>query len=282
MGKCTAGCSKTILLFANTLIFIIAAGALGVVAYIFFDEVGKALTKVSLLTVVGIVSLSLMVFALLGCKAAVTPPQRKCSKCMYLTILLVLFLAEFAAAGVIFNVKNSLQVLKDHHFDVESDVDKATVSTLHFLHDQLNDFYNDQNCSGGAASLNKSLPLSFTAVQCPSKPAEDAFHAILQDKIDTAKAYATYEKCYKDPAFTPAGKAPSDFTQAFCGSEANIVSLAQKYDRYLVWFPVALAGLTLLLLIATICLIAQKDQDRRRRVRLQGGVQPIHAQMAGP
>lgn len=264
MGCCAVE-SRTTLLIANTLIFISAAGALGVTGYIFLDVAAKSLTKVNLLTVIGIVSLLLMLFAVLGCVTAVNEPKKRCSKCLYLTILLVLFVGEFAASGLVFNVKNSLEVLKDHQFDVESLGHTAGVRTLHFLHDQLQSLYTDEGCKGGGLAPGSKLavPLSFTEVHCSSGKVDTAFDTILKDNIETQEALDFWKNCTVDPAFTPAGEAASDFTQGFCGSEAHIITLAQKYARYLAWFPVVLAGLTFLLLIATICLMVQRSNGER-------------------
>lgn len=274
------GLSKCILWTTNTLIFLIAGGALGVSMYLFFDAVAKSLTKVSLLTVIGIVSVALMLFSMLGCKAASTPPEKKCSKCMYLTILLVLFLAEFVAAGYVFNLGHALQVAQDKGFDVEGNVTQASENAVVFLHDQLESLYTDEKCTGGAATGTK-IPFNFTKVQCATQPVSDTFHTLLTaETVSTEEQQKTFTHCTTDAKFTPAGSNPSDFTQAFCGSEANIVSLAHKYAQYLVWFPALLAGLTFILLVATICLIAQKQQERQRQIRMDGGRQAF--QMANP
>jgi len=278
MGRCTKGTSQCVLLVTNTLIFLCAAGALGVTIYIFNDVLAKSLSKVNLLTVVAIFSVALMLFAMLGCRTATSPPKKKCSKCIYLTLLLVLFLAEFVAAGYIFNISNALQVAKDHHFDVKSNVDKAATQALHFLHDQLDELYNQESCKGGAATGTQT-PFHFTKVVCKTQAVNVAFRALLTDPtVATPSDLDSYKKCTVDKAYTQPASA---FTQAFCGSEANIVTLAHRYSRYLVWFPVVLAGLTFVLLISTICLMAQKNQ--RRQVLLNQGQQPINrVQMSGP
>lgn len=273
MGRCTKGTSQCVLLVTNTLIFLAAAGALGVTIYIFMDAVAKAVVKFNLLTVIGIVSVALMMFAILGCRTALNPPQKKASKCVYLTILLVLFLAEFVAAGYVFNIKNALQVAKDHNFDIKSGVDKATVDVLHFLHDQLDDLYTNEHCQGGAAG-GTVVPFNFTKVTCKDQKAGDAIHTILQPlAITTPVELKSFKDCTTDSAYAQPATA---FTQAFCGSEANVVSLAHKYAKYLIWFPVLLAGLTFILLIATICLIAQKNSRRAQQVRLAHGQVPLH------
>jgi len=275
------GFSRCILFTTNTLIFLLAAGALGVSVYIFTDEAKKALTKVSLLTIVTAVSAALMIFSLIGCKAAVTPPQKKCSKCCYLTILLVLFLAEFVAAGYIFNLGNALQVAKDKGYDIQGNTTKAAEDAVVFLHDQLEDLYKDEGCSGGGADASK-IPFGFTEVTCKTKAVDDTFHTILTaEKVTTEAEEETYTRCTTDKKFTPSGS-PSNFTQAFCGSESNIVSLAHKYTKYLVWFPVLLAGLTFILLVATLCLLAQKQQQLQRQIRVERGQEPLRrVQMGG-
>jgi len=282
MGRCTKGSSQCVLLVTNTLIFIISGAALGVTIYIFLDAVAKSLTKVNLLTVVGVASIALMIFAILGCCAALTPPQKKCSKCCYLTILLVLFLAEFVAAGYVFNLGHALEVANDKGFNVQGGVDKAAEDAVVFLHDQLESLYNDEHCQGGSAK-GSALPLNFTKVTCNNQKVTDAFKTILQDpSITTKQELSSYNNCTTDTRMSSSGK-PNDFTQAFCGSETHIVSLARKYSKYLVWFPVALAGLTFILLVSTICLIAQKNQQRHQQIRLQRGQEPLHrVQMAGP
>lgn len=285
MGRCTKGTSQCVLLCTNALIFLVAAGALGVTIYIFFDAVGKSLTHVSLLTVIGIASIALMLFSILGCKAAATPPEKKCSKCMYLTILLVLFLAELVAAGYVFDLGNSLQVAKDKGFDVRDKTDKAAENALVFLHDQLNDLYGEEQCQGGAAE-GATVPFSFTQVHdCKTEAIDGAFLTIFKDaKIDSPALFAAYTNCTTDDRMTPGGGTPSEFTQSFCGSETHIVSLAHKYSQYLVWFPVALAILTFVLLVSTICLIAAAQKERRRQIRLLRGEDPFNSrvQMAGP
>lgn len=275
------GFSRCILFTANTLIFLLAAGAMGVTGYIFSNVAAKAVTKMSLLTVVAIVSVALMLFALIGCKAAVTPPQRKCSKCCYLTILLVLFLAEFVAAGYIFNLDHALEKARDKGFDIQGNATKAAEDAVVFLHDQLEDLYKDEGCTGGGADASK-LPFGFTEVHCKTQAVDDAFRTILTaEKVTTDNQLQTYRKCTTDEKFTPSGS-PSNFTQAFCGSESNIVSLAHKYTKYLVWFPVLLAGLTFILLVATLCLLAQKQQQLQRQIRVERGQEPLHrVQMGG-
>lgn len=282
--KCRKGTSQCILLSTSTLIFLIAAAAMGVSIWIYLDAVAKSVTRVSLLTVIGIVSLALMMFAVMGCKAAVTPPQKKCSRCMYLTVLLVLFLAEFIAAGYVFNLGHALDVAKEKGFDIRGNVttkvDKAAEDALTFLHDQLNDLYIDESCTGGAARSipGGTLPIHFNEVTCKKKGAQDAFHALFKGAaIETQLALETYTNCTADPKFSKSNK---DFTQSFCGSEVHIVSLARKYARYLVWFPVALAGLTFILLVATICLIAAKNKERRQHIRLMDGREPFQGQMS--
>jgi hypothetical protein len=281
MGRCAQGTSQCVLLVTNTLIFLCAAGALGVTIYMFNNVLAKSLSKVNLLTIVGIFSVALMLFAMLGCRTATSPPKKKCSKCIYLTLLLVLFLGEFVAAGYIFNISNALQVAKDHHFDVTSHVDEAATKALHFLHDQLDDLYNQESCRGGAATGTQT-PFNFTKVVCETQSANDAFNTLLTDPtVATQSDFKSYKKCTVDKAYTQPASA---FTQAFCGSQANIVTLAHRYSRYLVWFPVVLAGLTFILLVSTICLMAQKNQQhQRRQVQLNQGQQPINrVQMSGP
>lgn len=284
MGRCTKGTSQFVLLATNTLIFLVSAASLGVSVYIFYDAAAKSLSKVSLLTVVGIASLALMLFSIIGCKAAVTPPQKKCSKCLYLTILLFLFMAEFIAAGYVFNLGHALEAAKSKGFNLKGDVDKAAENALVFLHNQIKELYDDEQCQGGGAS-GAQIPFNFTAVKCKTKRVDDAFRAILQtDASITNQTLASYTNCTTDAKFTPSGSKPTDFTQAFCGSEANIVTLAHRYSRYIVWFPVALAVLTMLLLISTICLMGQKNQRRQVDVRLlqTGQEYPHRVQLAGP
>merc|ERR1719313_2754166 len=184
-----------------------------------------------------IASIVLMFFSCLGCKTALNPPYKKCSRCMYLSILMILFILEFVAAGYIFNLGHALEVAKEHHYDVEGGVNKAAEDALVFLHNQLTEFYNDEKCTGGESIGYPTLPFNFTTVTCKRK---------------------------KDQRFTYNGSSAT-FTQTFCGSEEHIVSLAQKYSHYLVWFPVALAALTFILFVATLCVIA----NNRRQIREQ-------------
>jgi len=265
MGACGKGVSQFVLLTVNTLIFLIAAGGLGVSIYVFYDTAAKALTHMSLLMAVFIASIVLMFFSCLGCKTALNPPSKKCSRCMYLSILMVLFILEFVAAGYIFNLGHALEVAKEHHYDVEGGVNKAAEDALVFLHSQLTEFYNDENCTGGESVGYPTLPFNFTTVTCKSNEATQGFAVILKDNtITTAQQLAAYDKCTKDQRFTYDGSSAT-FTQTFCGSEEHIVSLAQKYSHYLVWFPVALAALTFILFVATLCVIA----NNRRQIREQ-------------
>lgn len=267
MGRCVKGTSQGILLVVNTLIFIAAAGALSVSIWAFSSVVVKSLTQTSLLAVIVAVSTVLIFFSVLGCRTALAPPQKKCSKCAYLTILFVLFLAEWAAAGYVYNVGNALQVAKDNHFNVQHGVDKAAEDALRFLHDQLNNMYTQEECQGGAATGAKT-PFNFSTVHCKTVAVDDAFITLFQDSTITNTELGRYTNCTTDAAYTNATSTPSPFTQSFCGSETHIASLAHKYSKYLMWFPVTLAGLTFILLVSTICLIAEKNQ---RRVRLQHG-----------
>jgi hypothetical protein len=186
----------------------------------------------------------------------------------------VLFLAEFIVGGLVYNVCNALQVAKDHNFDIQGDVGKASRSVRNFLHDQLDDFYDHQDCQGGAAN-SSSIPIGFAKITCKSSSSVDVINAVFKDQvINDATALNTYNLCTLDTAYTPSGEKPSDFTEAFCGSQSNIVNLAQKYSNYLMWFPVGLGVLTLVLLIATICMISQKN---RQRVEILQGRQALTA-----
>jgi hypothetical protein len=268
MLRCVASVSEGVLVVTNTLIFLIAAGSLGVCIYLFHDEVASSLTKVNLLTVVVVLTVPMMIFAFLGCRTALNPPARKCSRCLYLTILLLLFLVEFAIGGLVYNVCNALQVAKDNHFDIEGDAQKAARTVRNFIHDQLDDYYDKQDCHGGAAK-SLTLPIEFQTISCKSSASTDAMKTILKDEvINDEQAFHTYQVCTMDSSYTPRGEKPSDFTQAFCGSQANIVKLAEKYSNYLLWVPVGLGILTLVLLIATMFVIGQK---KRERVQMQGG-----------
>jgi len=272
MGRCVKGTSQGILLVVNTLIFIAAVGALSVSIWAFSSVLVKSLTKTSLLAVIVAISTVLIFFSVLGCRTALTPPTKKCSKCVYLTILFVLFLAEWAAAGYVYNVGNALQVAKDNHVDVKQGVDKAAAEALHFLHDQLQNMYTQEDCHGGAAT-SKISPFNFSTVSCKTEAVTEAFSTLFKDNTVTNADRVKYANCTTDLAFTKASSTPSPFTQSFCGSETHIASLAHKYAKYLLWFPVALAGLTFILLVSTICLIAEKNQ---RRVRLQHGQRGLH------
>jgi ABC-type multidrug transport system fused ATPase/permease subunit len=268
MGRCIAGVSQGVLLVSNTLLFLIAAGSLGLCIYLFHDEVASSLTKVSILTIAAIISVPMMLFAFLGCKTAYNPPEKRCSRCLYLTILMILFLAEFIIGGLVYNVSNALQVAKDHNFDIQGDANKAARTVLHFLHDQLDEVYDKGHCQGGSANSSQ-IPIEFEKISCNSASRSDAINTIFKHDVirDTSKFYS-YTNCTSDSAYTPSGEKPSDFTQAFCGSQANVASLAQKYSSYLMWFPIGLGILTLVLLIATVCIIGHKH---RQRVQMQGG-----------
>jgi hypothetical protein len=273
MGRCVAGVSQCVLLVSNTLIFLVAGGSLGVCIYLFHDEVASSLTNINILTLAAIISVPIMLFALLGCKTAHNPPVKKCSRCLYLSILLILFLAEFIIGGLVYNVSNSLQLAKDHNFDIQGDANKAARTAVHFLHDQLDNFYDREDCQGGAAN-GTSIPIGFEPILCKSSANVDTISAIFKNHVirDSSALYM-YTNCTSDPAYTPVGEKPSDFTQAFCGSQSNIVSLAQKYSNYLMWFPIGLGVLTFLLLIATICIIGQKN---KQAVQMQGGRDVLH------
>lgn len=273
MLRCIAGVSEGVLFITNTLIFLAAAGSLGLCIYLFHDEVASSLTKVNLLTVAIILIVPMMLFAFLGCKTACNPPERKCSRCLYLTILLLLFLVEFAIGGLVYNVCNALQVAKDNNFDIEGDTKQAARTVRNFIHDQLDDYYDSQDCHGGAAK-SSTFPIEFQKISCKSSASTDAMSAIFKmDVIDDEKAFHTYQACTTDSAFTPRGEKPSDFTQAFCSSQANIVKLAEKYSNYLLWIPVGLGILTLVLLISTMFVIGQK---KRERVQMQGGLDGLN------
>lgn len=254
----------------NTLIFVAAAGALSVCIWAFSSILVKSLTKTSLLAVIVAVSTVLIFFSVLGCRTALTPPQKKCSKCTYLTILFVLFLAEWAAAGVVYNVGAALEVAADHNFNVhnvQQGADKAAKDALHYIHDQLQTMYTQEDCKGGAAT-GTTAPFSFSTVSCKTAAITDVFSSLFKDSTVIKTELAQYNNCTADAAYTKANSTASAFTQSFCGSQADIASLAHKYAKYLMWFPLALAGLTFILLVSTICLIAEKNQ---RRVRLQHG-----------
>jgi len=277
MANCSRGVSQCILLTTNTLIFIIAAAGAGFTTYVFYDSAAKALTRMSLLTAVFVASLALMIFSCLGCRTASQAPRKKCSRCLYLSILLVLFIAEFAVAGYIFNLGHALDVAKDHHFDVKRGVNKAAEDALVFIHNQLSDLYVDEKCTGGAPNASyPNVPFNFTEVECKTDGATRAFHSLLQDNtIEDHVALLRYTNCTADENFKYDGSS-SDFTKTFCGSEAHVVSLANRYAQYLVWFPVMLAALTFILLVATICMIA--DMTRRDRIRaqtLRGAQEPL-------
>lgn len=284
---CCKGISQCILLLTNSLIFVIAAGALGLSVYIFNDAVASSLTKVNFLSGLAIVSGVLMMFAILGCKTACNPPEKKCSKCLYLTILLVLFLVEFIAAGYVSNLGHAIEVAKqkvDAKVHIDAKVNKAAEDTLVFLHDQLEDLYRAESCKGGGADNSGSQyskPFDFSTVHCKTKKASDAFVILFKDaSIDSKQEFDAYSKCTQDTKFSIRSK---DFTESFCGSESHILKIAHQYSRYLVWFPVTLAALTFLLLIATICVIAQKNNERRRVILVQRGEEPLRrVQMAGP
>lgn len=281
MWKCSSGLSKCILYGSNFLIFIIAAAAIGVSLYVFHEEAAKALTKVSLLTVIAIVSAGMMLFSILGCCAVRSPPQKKCSRFCYLLLLLVLLLAETIVAGLILGESKALKVAKDHNFDIKSVTEKKAVDAMHFLHDQLQDFYVREGCSGGSANSTK-IPIGFAPITCKSNSdgVNDAIRTIFENNtISTDVELKGYVTCRSDPAYIKQGH--KDFTEAFCGSQANIVHLAQKYASYLMWFPVGLAILTLLLLICTICVIAQKNKERQRQIQFSHSNEPLRrVQMA--
>jgi len=280
MGACGKGISQCILLTTNTLIFLIAAGSLGVLIYVFQNTAAMAITKFGLLQVVVAAAIMLMIFSCLGCRTALNAPQKRCSRCLYLSILLVLFIAEFVAAGYIFNFGHALEVAKEHHFDVQSGVNAATEDALWFLHGELSDLYESEKCIGGGR-LQEKLPFNFTKVECKTESSTQAFHSLLQDSIiSTAGELKRYENCTAD---LQASRGTTNFTQAFCGSEAHIVSLASHYASVLVWSPVCLAALTFILLVATICMMAQNTQRDRRVTTLRGAQEPLYGvQIASP
>lgn len=281
MGSCCLSLSKCTLLTTNTLLFFISAAALGVCVYIFSDGVGSALTNVNLLTIFAAASVALMVFSTCGCATALKPPHRKCTRCMYLTILLVLCLAEFSAAVLFSDLTKSLQIAKEHNFDVKDDVDRAAVKTIHYLHDQLSDFYDQEHCNGGVANATK-LPVGFSKVSCEKRAGNVVFDILFQDDAITDETgLLRYTNCVADPYYSDnANNSATTFTQAFCSSESHIVSLTQKYARYLMWFPVFLGVLTLFLLVATICLIARKEQ--RPAFRAVHDPRRVQLMMHGP
>jgi hypothetical protein len=73
--------------------------AAGFAFWVFNDSVAH-LTANWTVKGVAIASGVLVVFSILGCRAAMSPPQKKCSRCLYLSTLLILFVALFAAAAL--------------------------------------------------------------------------------------------------------------------------------------------------------------------------------------
>merc|ERR1719498_1846192 len=107
-----------------------------------------------------------MGFSILGYKTALNPPgKNKRHRCMYLSLLLMLFFAEFFAARVIFNAGHTFQLAQTHHFAVQSASDKAAKNdALVFLHDQLAELYDGAKCQGGQpmAQASTSAKLNVT------------------------------------------------------------------------------------------------------------------------
>jgi hypothetical protein len=274
---CCSGLSRCILLVSNTLVFLLGAGACAVSIYVFRDEVGKSLTRQNMLVVVGSASVIVMLFSLLGCRAAFSPPAKRCSRCIYLTLLLVLFFVEFITAGLIFNMRNSLEVAKEHNFDITKSANKAAATSMHLLYLSLHDYYVHQGCHGGGAN-STTIPIGFSKITCNGKGVNEAVAVIFANpEVVSETQLKGYETCRQNPDYTK--EKPTEFTEAFCGSQENIASLAQKYEGYIMWFPIALAALTLLLLICMICVIA--DQRKRRRQELSDAREPFRrVQMA--
>lgn len=170
---------------------------------------------------------------------------------MYLSLLLVLLTTEFFAAGLIFNLGSSLQLAKTHQ------------SGLLFLHDQLGALYDGSKCRGGQPrSASEAIPFNFSQVECQDKAVSQALNSILRNaNISEEKEYATYKKCAADPAFNSTSE---EFTRAFCGSEAQIVSLAGRYGQYLVVAPICLGVLTFILMVTFILLVPWRQQKTQR------------------
>lgn len=262
--------SKLILLGTSTLIFLIAGVGLGVSLYVYYHvAAAKAVTTTGLLRAVYILSVVLMGFSILGYKTALNPPgKNKRHRCMYVSLLLILFFAEFFAARVIFNAGHTFQLAQTHHFAVQSASDKAAKNdALVFLHDQLAELYDGAKCQGGQPWSADGSSVNFSQVECHNKAATQALNSLFGNaSISEEKEYATYKNCTMDPAFKSSSQ---EFTLAFCGSEAHIVSLAVSYGCYLVWAPVCLAVLSFVLLSAMICIFCEPKMHCADTLRWQ-------------
>jgi len=304
MGACGKGVSQCILLTTNTLIFLIAVASLGASVFVFRDALASATTKLSVLRtldfpaddlaklhdfvgsarsvlmVVAIAAIVLMIFSCLGCKTALNPPERRCSRWLYLSILLVLFIAECGAGCVMFNLIHALGVAKEHQLDGHSAMNSASEDALVVLHNKLSDLYASEKCTGGEQSRER-LPFHFTKVECKTASSSQVFHFLFLDSvISTEEERKRYEQCTANPSFEVITEShelsTTTFNQAFCGSEAHIVSIADYYANILAWFPVCLAALTFILLVATICMMAQKTQHDQKGRTVRGAQEPLH------
>jgi len=263
MTQCCVDVSKCIVILCNATLFFIAAATGAVSIFVYSGVIANFITKPSLLVYILVASGFVVLMSLIGCRVANSPPRRKCSRFVYLFLLLVVILAEFSAAALFSNLGNSLEVAKDHHFDIESGLDSAAIEALTYLHDQIVDLYESGNCTGGEANGDK-FPIDFSKVHCGEFGVNEAFSVICKaSKIINTNDFERFSNC--SAHFTAPSVPPSGATQIFCSSEAHIVALAQKWTKYLTWCPAVLTVLTLLLFVATIVLISQSRLQQRRR-----------------
>lgn len=268
MTQCCVDVSKCIVILCNTTLFCIAAAAGAVSICVYSGVISSYITKPSLLVYVLVASSFVAVMSLIGCRVANSPPRRKCSRFVYLFLLLVVIVAEFSAAALFSNLGNSLEVAKDHHFDIEGGLDSAAIEALTYLHDQIVDLYENGNCTGGEANGDK-FPIAFSKVHCEKFSVNEAFSVICKaNKITNTNDFERFSNC--STHYTAPSVPPSGATQIFCSSEAHIVAVAQKWTKYLTCCPVVLTVLTLLLFVATIVLISQ-SRLRQRQLQLVAG-----------
>jgi len=149
---------------------------------------------------------------------------------------------------------------------VQMGLDEAAKDALVLLHDQLGQLYDGSKCRGGQPWLGaEAKPSNFSQVECHDEAASAALSSLLQNaSLDEGTKYASYENCTADPAFKRGSK---QFTQAFCASEARIVSLAGRYGHYLVWVPVPLVVLSFIVFVATFCRIHNQKMKRPESFR---------------
>jgi len=263
------GIAQSLLLFVNTWMFIGSTACLCSFMYVFQGHKTNAMKRMSLLMVVFIVSIVVMLMSVLGCMTAMNRSPKPVARVLYLLVLLSMFTGSIFAGKTIVEFGEGLQAENELHTSAR--VNEAAERATMFLHNELNELYVTEKCTGGRPIGYPTLPFNFSKVECGRPAATKSFIGLLKDsKIKTKAEFYRYENCTADPALaldTKRYTESREFLKTFCGSESHIVHLAKKYAHYLVWFPVCLAGLTFILLLATsymMCQTEKKEKDTGR------------------